>query len=110
MAFLCYQPRNMVKATDLPEVVFWRIARIAAGVALAAEETVTITGAVPGAAVFCRMSCQFRHPGSVVLIPDLVLAELIANGFDETPTAVLKLADGRSVHAYRTDDAVVQRL
>lgn len=102
MEFTCYRPPGMITASKLSGATFWRIAGFAADIATRTQEPITILGASPGAAVLCRMDCQFTHPDSVILIPDVVLIELVANGFDEVPTAVLKRSDGRSVHAYRT--------
>jgi hypothetical protein len=99
----CYRPPNMVTAVNLPEGVFWRIVASVANLAVATQETVTLLGVAPSAAILCRMPCQFSHADSVILIPGMVLVELVANGFDETPTAVLKRSDGHSVHAYRID-------
>lgn len=105
----CYRPTHLVPILDLPAQVFHQVCSAAADIAIQHDDTVTVLGLVPGAAVLCRHSCRFHHPGSVVVIPDVVLVELMANGFDDTATTGLQRADGRTVHLFRVPEDVAAR-
>lgn len=52
-------------------------------------------------------SGQVVAVGHVVLMPDVAIAELVANGDDVPPTWEVERADGRSVYVFRMPAGVV---
>lgn len=77
----------------------------AADVAVRSEQPVTFLGLSGMANLprYCRARCQFDHPGSVVVVPDLVMAELMAQGWEDTPTKMLTRGDGATVWLYKVN-------
>ena len=91
----------MVRALDLPAEVLRKLVVEAGKVALNSSATVTVLGACPGPfplGCFCRKSCQYGHDRSVVVLPDIVAIELLANG-DDTVGELrhVEMGAGRSV-------------
>lgn len=101
MAETCRTPRGMLPVLNAPDPLFLVLVSKVADRALASGEPVTLLGSAFGDAVCCRQRCRFEHPGSVVIVPDVALIELISNGFSDQPTLTLRNQDQRCVYLYR---------
>lgn len=101
MADVCETPRGMLPVLNAPDPLFMVLVSRVADHAMASGESVTLLGSAFGDVVCCRQRCRYRHPGSVVLIPDVVLIELVSNGFSDQPTLTLRNQDQRCVYLYR---------
>jgi hypothetical protein len=95
-----YTPIGMRLATELPGPMLDRIARYSAGIAVMTGEPVTIRGTTTRGVYYCRELCQFDHAGSVVVLPDVMLIELVANGAAIPDTQTIELAEGRTAFMY----------
>jgi hypothetical protein len=105
MEFTCYRPPGMCPVLQLPDVVFRQVAQRGADLALASGEPVTVLGVYLTAPVLCQEPCHLHHPDSIVIMPDVMLVELFANGqlFEGDVTVqVIRRSDSRSVRIYRT--------
>lgn len=97
----CYAPVGMTPAMDLPPEIFKVAVEYASNVALAFNRVVTLLGGDHAGAYYCRHTCQYDHPGGVVVVPDVVVLELQAHGNGPTPSEMIKRVDGRSSMLYR---------
>lgn len=50
---------------------------------------------------YCRGRCVADHAGSVLVIPDVVMIEMQANGWAEAKTEMLTRPDGAAVWLYK---------
>lgn len=104
--YCCYLPPGLIPAVELPDAVWDRFCHHAADLALDGDKPVTLVGAAPVGELwigaYCYHACQFTHLGSTVVIPDLVITELAANGGDMPLTDRLRdPKTGRSVWIYK---------
>lgn len=104
MLYDCHMPTELIPAVNLPDPLLEELVSDVARLALDWEDTVTLVGtARVGESLLghlCHTVCRYHHPGSIVVIPDTVMMELHANGWDELPTVIVKLSE-RSVYCYR---------
>jgi len=96
----CYDVPGTIPALDVPQEVMGPIVKRVADTAVESGDTITIKGCLGVATLFCRGCCRYGHIGSIVVIPDTVMLELIANGYPEVGTARIERSDGRSAHVY----------
>jgi hypothetical protein len=89
-------------AVDLPEKwLDWAI-RQSTDVALRLGRRVILIGVMwDGQLALCTCGCAMGTPGSAVLIPDLLVLEGLANGYN-TSSSVFTRDDGRSVLIFKT--------
>jgi hypothetical protein len=107
---LCWQPHGLVRAVDLPESLWRKLAAHAASVAVHCDDIVTIVGAAPrvgGAGcewthLLCQRTCRLDHAGSIVAIPDTLIIEMHADCDGDIPeTEIEPVHGGRSAWLYR---------
>jgi hypothetical protein len=89
----------------MPHAVLWPLIRNAASVALWTDDPVSILGHIGGIAQYCRGECDRDHSGSVVLLPDVMLMELVANGHAVPETQKINGREGRAAYLFAVGDA-----
>lgn len=90
------QADGFVPAMALPVELFTRAVMIGVAEALKHGEAVTVLGMSGGAAAVCYGTCCTWIEDALVVVPDLVLTELAANGVDLPVTNYVESPDGRS--------------
>jgi hypothetical protein len=95
---------ELVPAALMPHAVLWPLIRNAASVALWTDDPVSILGQVGGITQYCRGECDRSHEGSLVLIPDVTLLELQANGHVVPVTQKINGRDGRAAYLFAVGD------
>lgn len=98
----CTPPASMTPVLDLPPPTFKVLCAHAAELVMRYDTAIAILGFAESGGVFCWRPCWARHPGAVLALPDLMVAQLAANGLGDTSQVRLQRNDGRSVHLYRT--------
>ena len=82
--------------------------RCAADVALSGNRAAVILGIGPRGLEVCDDRCCIDRPGALIVVPDVLIAEGIANGHPDPPKGpVLQRADGRTAHVFRARSAAV---
>lgn len=100
--FGCRPPEDMIPVMSLSEAVFTVLIEHAAKFVMRFDTAVAVLGACEYGAVYCWRPCWAKHPGVVLAIPDLMVAQLAANNLADVSPMRLERGDGRSVHLYRT--------
>jgi hypothetical protein len=98
----CWAPADMTPATELPSELLRIIVAPVAARAMIFDEVITILGAVTNwssypTGHFCRLACRYTHPGSIIVLPDTTVVELVANGGTPEAMRYIPLGEGRSV-------------
>jgi hypothetical protein len=93
----CWAPADLVTAVELSRDVLRRLVVHAGQLAMLHQEVVAIRGCSDLVVSFCRAPCRYSHHGSVLVIPDLAVAEIFANGGSLDQLQWIAGVDGRSV-------------
>jgi hypothetical protein len=90
---------SYIPAADLPAPRLARAQHVALDAALQFDIAVTLLGTVPDEreqVIICTCGCMRGTPGSMVVVPDLLVLEGIAEGCSEAGHQTLTRRDGRS--------------
>ena len=76
----CTPPASMTPVLDLPPPTFKVLCAHAAELVMRYDTAIAILGFAESGGVYCWRPCWARHPGAVLALPDLMVAQLAANG------------------------------
>lgn len=98
----CWTPPDMTPATQLPDHLLRQLVVVTAPKVMIFDEVIAILGAVTDwpcypTGHFCRFDCRYAHPGSVIVLPDTTVVELVANGGTPEAMRYIPLGEGRCV-------------
>jgi hypothetical protein len=93
-----YTPADRLTGELLP----WALEQ-AADTALAANTSAVVIGIIDDVLAICTDGCCFNRPDALVVVPDVLVIELTANGYPDLPAGpIFARNDGRRVHVFRS--------